>query len=178
MQIDMQIELKHIAPYILYEPNYIWLDTKERKVLSVDISLPHLLDYMQEKECYLILRPLSDLVKEIEVNGERFVPMHELFRIAFDRLGILKAKYKRCKKNNSYTIFATEATNMMTINEFTYWGNDKLFSSIRYEHNNNANISNTFEMYQKLFEWHFDVFGLIEKGLALDINTIDNANSH
>jgi len=27
---------------------------------------------------------------------------------------------------------------------------------------------------QKLFEWHFDVFGLIEKGLAIDINTIEN----
>jgi hypothetical protein len=25
---------------------------------------------------------------------------------------------------------------------------------------------------QHLFEWHFDVFGLIEKGLAIDINTI------
>ena len=25
---------------------------------------------------------------------------------------------------------------------------------------------------EKLFEWHFDVFGLIEKGLAIDINTI------
>lgn len=24
----------------------------------------------------------------------------------------------------------------------------------------------------KLFEWHIDVFGLIEKGLAIDINTI------
>lgn len=25
----------------------------------------------------------------------------------------------------------------------------------------------------KLLEWHFDVFGLIEKGLAIDINTIN-----
>lgn len=25
---------------------------------------------------------------------------------------------------------------------------------------------------QKLFEWHFDVFGLIELGLAIDINTL------
>jgi len=25
---------------------------------------------------------------------------------------------------------------------------------------------------QKLIEWHFDVFGLIEKGLAVDINTL------
>jgi hypothetical protein len=36
----------------------------------------------------------------------------------------------------------------------------------------------TWEEYQevisKLFEWHFDVFGLIEKGLAIDINTLSN----
>ena len=25
---------------------------------------------------------------------------------------------------------------------------------------------------QKLLEWHFDIFGLIEKGLAIDINTL------
>lgn len=28
------------------------------------------------------------------------------------------------------------------------------------------------ELFEKLFEWHFDLFGLIEKGLAIDINTI------
>lgn len=27
---------------------------------------------------------------------------------------------------------------------------------------------------QKLFEWHFDVFGLIDQGLAIDINTIES----
>jgi hypothetical protein len=26
----------------------------------------------------------------------------------------------------------------------------------------------------KLFEWHFDVFGLIDQGLAIDINTLKN----
>ena len=26
---------------------------------------------------------------------------------------------------------------------------------------------------EKLIEWHFDVFGLIEKGLAIDINTLN-----
>jgi hypothetical protein len=30
--------------------------------------------------------------------------------------------------------------------------------------------------FQKLFEWHFDVFGLIEKGLAVDINTLSVQN--
>lgn len=32
----------------------------------------------------------------------------------------------------------------------------------------------TYDVIQRLFEWHFDVFGLIEKGLAIDINTLDN----
>ena len=26
----------------------------------------------------------------------------------------------------------------------------------------------------KLFEWHFDVFGLIPEGLAIDINTLES----
>jgi hypothetical protein len=32
----------------------------------------------------------------------------------------------------------------------------------------------TYEFYQELFARHYDSFGLIEKGLAVDINTIDN----
>ena len=31
----------------------------------------------------------------------------------------------------------------------------------------------TLHTWLALFEWHFDVFGLIEKGLAIDINTLD-----
>ena len=29
-----------------------------------------------------------------------------------------------------------------------------------------------FEIIQKLLEWHFDIYGLIDAGLAIDINTI------
>lgn len=36
---------------------------------------------------------------------------------------------------------------------------------------NNVKLLN-YEIIEKLFEWHFDVFGLIEKGLAIDINTL------
>jgi hypothetical protein len=35
-----------------------------------------------------------------------------------------------------------------------------------------CNISNQYEMFQKLFEWHFDLFRLIENNLAVNINTI------
>ncbi|KAF5065910.1 hypothetical protein DSECCO2_269010 [anaerobic digester metagenome] len=29
-----------------------------------------------------------------------------------------------------------------------------------------------FALFQKLLEWHFDIFNLIDKGLAVDINTL------
>lgn len=33
-----------------------------------------------------------------------------------------------------------------------------------------------YDMFKKLFEWHFDIFGLIEAGLAIDINELNNNN--
>lgn len=33
-----------------------------------------------------------------------------------------------------------------------------------------------FGMIQRLIEWHFDVFGLIEKGLAVNYKIIKNKN--
>lgn len=35
-----------------------------------------------------------------------------------------------------------------------------------------SNGDGTYSDMEKLFENHFDVFGLIEKGLAIDLNTI------
>lgn len=34
-----------------------------------------------------------------------------------------------------------------------------------------------FEDVQKLFEWNFDVFGLIKKGLAIDVNSIEKISN-
>jgi len=37
---------------------------------------------------------------------------------------------------------------------------------------NSYDIWDSYLLIQKLLEWHFDVFGLIPKGLAIDINTL------
>lgn len=39
-------------------------------------------------------------------------------------------------------------------------------------HSQAENLTLRYNSMQKLFEWHFDVFGLIESGLAIDINTL------
>ena len=38
----------------------------------------------------------------------------------------------------------------------------------------NQSIPFDYQEMCKLLEWHFDIFGLIEKGLAIDINTLND----
>lgn len=92
----MKLELKHIAPYLPYGLKICFQQGKSIWSISFDEidyenrGYPlHTLVYsinqgVQEKDWGLILRPLSDLLKEIEYNGEKFVPLDELQGIYFE----------------------------------------------------------------------------------------------
>lgn len=88
----------------------------------------------------LILRPLSDLTKEIEINGERFVPMN-IF-------------WLEC--GGGLSNMAEESFKQQYYDNIVYTPIDSLA---------HGTVKN-------LIKWHFDVFGLIDKGLAIDINTL------
>lgn len=80
-----------------------------------------------------MLRPLSDLINEIEHNGKKFVPI-EYHSFSHSKEEIIEFQ-----------------------NKFAH------YKSLKYG------------ITERLFEWHFDVFGLIEKGLAVDLTpTIQN----
>ena len=79
-----------------------------------------------------ILRPLSDLKNEIEINGEKLVPAVYLS---------LVGNYKNV------------------------WGFE--FDGIHY-----WEILSCIKEVEKLYEWHFDVFNLIERGLAVSIHDV------
>lgn len=128
----MKLELKHLAGYLPYGLKWslqelktfemqgitpTTLYTKEGTVLNWEKhpDLPQAL--------FPILRPLSDLTKEIEVNGEKFVPSKKL-GFTDENIG------------DFHTSFAP------------------------------------YFIIKLLLEWHFDIFSLIENGLAIDINTI------
>lgn len=118
----MKLELKHLAGYLPYEVKIYACHNEyvlelEEDCNSEGISVRETIENYHKP----ILRPLSDLTKEIEVNGEKFVPNNW-----FGRKGL------------------------------------KL-ESIQDE---------KFHIVQKLLQWHFDIYGLIENGLAIDINTI------
>lgn len=85
-----------------------------------------------------ILRPLLALTKEIEHNGEVFVPIKVLEK---DYSGFYFA-------SNLEVLFKSKNTN--------------LYISMNWP----------LQILNKLYEWHFDVNGLIDRGLAIDINTL------
>ena len=118
-------------------------------------------------ECKPILRPLSDLTKEIEHNGQKFVPIYELCDVF--NTSVCYSDYKTIKKSCKYT---TSGSFLYTI-----WGNSNLIIKPTHKDETvflfNININHItrspYWMLEKLFEWHFDVFGLIKEGLALPL---------
>lgn len=153
----MKLELKHLVPYlpyglkfydILHEVTHNVVGIIEDEIYAKDDNGDCYSWYYKESEEKPILRPLSDLTKEIEIDGEKFVPI-EWFEIGDD------------------------------VNESLEYGNGniKLIRSLesmsKYGIVNDVNYL-PFGAVEKLFEWHFDVFGLIKNGLAIDINTINH----
>lgn len=84
--------------------------------------------------CVPILHPLSALVKEIEHNGEKFVPARKLF------------------ENGNSTWNEIDSV-LIDVQDYV----DKI----------------DFWSAMLLIEWHFDIAGLIEKGEAIDVNTLE-----
>ena len=133
----MKLELKHLAPYLPYGLKYVKYSDNNSPIrhdIMQGVSTNGIyacgdITPLYFKNCKPILRPLSDLTKEIEVNGNLFIPNHHpLFKIF--------------------------------INDDMDWFMD------------NCPFFVNYVQVQKLLEWHFDVFNLIEKGLAIDINTL------
>ena len=123
----MKLEIKHLAPYLPYSLKVSKLHTMHT-CLGIG-SIDHILT--TQKEAYKpILRPLSDLTKEIEIDGKKFVPK-ESIGLIHDISG-----------NNILNFRTGERIDVLCLPYF---------------------------MVEKLFEWHFDVFGLIDQGLALPL---------
>lgn len=133
----MKLEKKHLAPYFPFN-----LCVKKRFGRYSETKIEILdADDLKTFEFFKIfkpiLRPISDLTKEIEYNREKFIPIEMLIKYS----------------TNDF------------VGEWLYqFKQGRLF----------FNEEIPFKIIQKLLEWHFDVFGLIDAGLAIDINTLKN----
>ena len=95
-----------------------------------------------EIDYHPILHPISDLTKEIVHKGEKFVPIERL--------------------EESF-IEGTEDLLVLSLEAIDYFIENEDFSRIEYL---------PAILIRKLIEWHFDIASLIEKGEAIDVNTL------
>lgn len=99
----------------------------------------------------LILRPLSDLTKEIEVNGEKFVP-----------IDVIKDEFLEC----DILIYGDAGYGWIGLY------NDNTLIPFYMECDMEIMPEIHYRIVTFLAKWHFDIHGLISKGLAIDINTL------
>lgn len=128
-----KLTIKHLAPYLPYGLKIEFsrnIYPKKTEIQELSIFDFHLWDDNKFK-IKPILRPLSDLRNEININGNGFIPFKKL------ETKVIMSEFDL----NEWIETITES---MPLSDWNL-----------------------------LFEWHFDVFGLIEKGLAIDINTLN-----
>jgi hypothetical protein len=118
------MELKHIAPYLPYRVEVYQPSAEGRKTFTLNCERLRIMEVQGFDLFKLVLRPLSDLDKEINYLGEQVV-LAELYPQYFN------------KPLSGYKL--------------------------------------GYELWQMLFSLHFDVFDLIYKGYAIDINSLKSA---
>ena len=148
------LELKHILPYFPYGLKVTFEgDDCTHEVVGLSIAskgvelISPFGDYGRAdiEDCRLILRPLSDIHKEIVHNGKKFIPIRELESIR-KSLDIYKPL------NLDYPIEIILETE---------------------NYSQDIDLYDGYLVVQKLIEWNFDINSLIEKELAIDINDLN-----
>jgi hypothetical protein len=172
----MKLKVEHIAPYLPYNLKAQFKAVEKptcRKMVIGTIGAV----YCDATICCFdtvnsspvkykpLLRPLSDLIKEIEIDGKIVIPIVELAKVESNSFRNITEVFKTDDDTDSYDF---------GVSYHDVFGANALYVSLRSNsmfYNSRGSISdssrNQYQLFQKLFELHFDVFGLIEKGLAI-----------
>jgi hypothetical protein len=159
----MNLELKNLSPYLPYGLKAIYNEENEENTV-VTILGTCILDKERHYQIKFkdgivglfiandikpILRPLSDLTK---ISDEVLINEHTI--------NILLQE----KHNQEYGIFSHYKGQL----DIELDGEPDL----RYDSNKSISFFTILTIQEQLLKGHYDIFGLIEKGLAIDINTL------
>ena len=160
----MKLKLEHLAPYLPH--NIEFLDNGKPETIigwkgdRIYIDDCHKSGYCSIDEVYtLLLRPLSDLTKEVEIYGKRFIPLLELAALA----GTCSASDWHIKGDIAYHNTVKECSFAIAYDNSFIFRNSEKWKDFGVP-------SQQFRMFNLLFEWHFDMFKLIENGLAVNVH--------
>lgn len=155
----MELELKHLAPYLPYG---LMVQLSQKGIFNLDEEFPQ--PHNEICEITNILKCNNEWQVEIsEVAGDDSFGLIDLDEI-IPLLLPMSSLYTKITHNGKTFIPQKELD----------WGswNDEIGYIVSSEYGENPrvaiNVLDFIDDYYKLLEWHFDVFGLIDKGLALD----------
>lgn len=168
----MELELKHLAGYLPYGLGIYSETYGIKSIMTIrgngGDNPSDSIESVLSGKFKPLLRPLSSLMKEIEVDGEPFVPMLELIKIAIDQYdrgeGII---------DSSEIIGALYGINRISVLLSYDVKCSLIYDSIQmkfiFNSPQNLMFACGYILFEKLYEWHFDIYGLIDKGLAIAI---------
>ena len=169
-----ELKLEHLSSYLPYGLNVQSKRTSYPRYTRIETLTCTILCHFEVKGLYQIkpiLRPLSDLTKEIDHNGEKFVPLiYIIKKISLFDLSDCIFEYDEDYDEDG--IYVNAVYEGRVIDSITFDGN--MFRCM--------NNDGSFDFYNPqhlaldlLSELHFDwKYRLIDQGLAIDINTLNN----
>jgi hypothetical protein len=187
-----KLELKDIVGYLPYDLQ-VYNEQQDSKIDTIIGIFKGTFDFEywsplnSDIENYKpILHPISDLTKPIKVDGynegKEFTPLVALARTAYSEL---YDEYLLIKKNTIQIEENPKSDGSYQIGGFSY--KNGMFEMLDYGEviKRNKNDLEPFveiihtplnqcKYFDLLNQWHFDYRNLIEDGLAVDINTINN----
>ena len=152
-----RLELKHLAPYLGYAIK-MYQEELNSKVCIPWVLKPDAVISVLENQNKPILRPLSDLVKQIEINGEKFIPAEELIKIGIQK-GYIEDPAPSIEID--YRIVKKPFGKVLKVEKV-----DKWLIYLSFDEPSRAKKW----IIDKLYEWHFSID--IPEDLYVDINTL------
>lgn len=154
------------------------LGLREQPFHSVAILVdnkPNNPDYIKHSKVKPILYSIEFLTKEIEHNGEVFIPIERLFDIETGINWSASDYIKSGKGQKGYWVRSKDEGKSFY---FGFNSDNNYFYHVD-SYGFKMTIKKQLELLQKLFEWHFNVFGLDESEYIKkeNLNRSENPNS-
>jgi len=139
------------------------------------LNAKELNDAYAVQSCKPILRPM-DLTKPITIDGKEVIPIVELAKIGWDeKLSAYKIHPERASLITNWKSLIYPDARYISFNCKT-WENNNFYLGVLDSEINEIHYLSPRNQ-NKLFKWlytnFFDVDGLIEKGLAIDVSTLE-----
>jgi len=161
-----KIKLYQLALYIPYKPNVIEIKYKHKwkvnGIVDNNLLFKDRSGMLDISEIKLILKPISYLTKEIEFNGEKFIPILKLHEYIYELNNYDYSQISDIVIDKTFLGISFKEAGENMFFEFTG-------TSFLYQNKDTNKICMNdfdFKLIQKLAEWGLDYFNLIPQNLA------------